>query len=405
MPTPAQRLLVELCRRQPSPERVAGLAQAPGVFAQLTAESMRHAVQGLVFSRLAELSNDGPVFEGADEGIRASLALLRKQAIFWDLEQDRVLSGLNRAGVQPLVLKGGALRRGVFRPVERIMGDLDVLVEADQVEGVLEALSGLGYRSEYPDRAREGFLEHHHHDRVAHPRGFLVEVHWGLTRPGDAIQLDPRAFQSRSVVLESPGSPPLRAPSLEDTLIHTVSQSEQDGVTELRRIVDLDRIVGQRELDWDYVRRSAAEAGLYGFLCVTLCLAHRLLGTTIPHDLLAGEGLRSADRLRIAGLRPEQRVVGGADTGTVAESYAFRLLCARPDHRQQWLRDRLRGIGDPLRWVWEGGQTPDEVEDEKTTGPAFVLKLLLVMSILQASTWMARFRGGPPEFWSTPTAS
>jgi hypothetical protein len=326
-PTPAQRLLVELCRQQPSPERVANLARVPGVFAELTAESMRHAIQGLVFSRLADLGSDGPVFEGADEAIRATLALLRKQALFWDLEQDRVLARLDRTGAHPLVLKGGALRRGVFRPVERLMGDLDILVEPDQVEGVLEALSQLGYRSEYPDRAREGFLVHHHHDRVAHARGFLVEVHWGLTRPGDAIQLDPRAFQSRSVALEPPGSPPLRVPSLEDTLIHTVSQSEQDGVTELRRIVDLDRIVAHRELDWDYVRRSAEEAGLYGFLCVTLCLAHRLLGTTIPHDLLTGEGLRPADRLRIAGLRPEWRIVAGSDTATVAESYAFRLLC------------------------------------------------------------------------------
>ena len=62
-PTPAQRLLVELCRREPSPERVANLARIPGVFAELTAESMRHAIQGLVFSRLAELGRNGPVFE------------------------------------------------------------------------------------------------------------------------------------------------------------------------------------------------------------------------------------------------------------------------------------------------------------------------------------------------------
>lgn len=404
-PTPAQRLLVELCRREPSPERVANLARIPGVFAELTAESMRHAIQGLVFSRLAELGRNGPVFEGADEAIRATLTLLRKQATFWDLEQDRVLAGLDRTGADPLVLKGGALRRGVFPPVERTMGDLDILVEPDQVDDVLEALSGLGYRSEYSDRARKGFLEHHHHDRVAHPRGFLVEVHWGLTRPGDAIQLDPRAFQSRSVALEPPGVPPLRVPSLEDTLVHTVSQSEQDGVTELRRIVDLDRIVAHRELDWDYVGQSAGEAGLYGFLCVTLCLAHRLLGTMIPHDLLAGEGLRRADRLRIAGLRPEWRVVAGDDTVTVAESYAFRLLCARPDHRRRWLRDRLRGIGDPLRWVWKREDTPESVDREKTTGSVFVLKLLVALSTLQASRWITRFRGGPPEFWSTRGAS
>jgi hypothetical protein len=404
-PTPAQRLLVELCRRHPSPERVADLATDPGIFAELATESMRQAVQGLVFSRLAELGGSGEVFEGGAEAIGATLTLLRKQAIFWDMEQDRVMAGLDRAGVSPLVLKGGALRRGIFRPVERIMGDLDILVETADVERVLEALAVLGYRSEYPDRAREGFLEHHHHDRVAHARGFLVEVHWGLTRPGDVIQLDPHAFQSRAVTTSTPGSPPLRVPSLEDTLIHTVSQSEQDGVTELRRIVDLDRIVRHRDLDWDYVRRSADEAGLHGFLCVTLCIAHRLLGTTIPDDLLAGEGLRPADRRHIAGLRPEWRVVHGTGAGSVAESYVFRFLCARPDHRRRWLQDRIRGIGDPLRWVWEGGEAPEDVPGEKTTGPAFVLKLLVVRSILQVSHWIAGSRGGPPEFWSPRAAT
>ena len=59
----------------------------------------------------------------------------------------------------------------------------------------------------------------------------------------------------------------------------------------------------------------------------------------------------------------------------------------------------MRGIGDPLRWVWEGGEAPDEGGGEKTTGPAFVLKLLVVRSILQASRWVDRFRGGPPDFW------
>ena len=397
-PTPAQRLLVELCRRQPSSDEVVGLMGSPGAFDTVAAESMRHAIQGLVFSRLATLGKhvSGAEIRGT---IATTLGLLRKQAIFWDLEQDRVLAGLERCDLRPLVLKGGALRREVFSPVERIMGDLDILVDPSEVEGVLEALSALGYRSEYPDRAREGFLEHHHHDRVAHPRGFLVEVHWGLTRPGDAIQLDPRSFQDRSVMLKPSGSHPLRVPSLEDTLIHTVSQSEQDGVTELRRIVDLDRIVAHRDMDWDYVRSSAAQAGLSGFLCVTLCLAHRLLGTEVPPDLLAGESLRPADRRHVESLNPERRVLEGSGTGSVAESYVFRFLCARPDHRRQWLRDRLRGVGDPLRWVWEGGDEPDEGGGEKTTGPGFVLKLLVIRSILQTSRWIDIFRGGPPEFW------
>ncbi len=397
-PTPEERLLLELCRRQPRGDVAAEASAASGVdaFPALSALAMRHGVHGLVLSRLRELRNRGVSLPGTDAEIDETLAILRRQAAFWDMEQDRVLAGLARAGFHPLVLKGGALRRGTFSPVERVMGDLDILVERSEVDPVLDALTGLGYRSEYPEHARAEFRQHHQHDRVAHPRGFLVEVHWQLTRPQDAIRLDPAGFQARAVTLEPPGAPPLRVPATEDTLIHTVSQIEQESVRGLRRLVDLDRLAAEPELDWALVTREAREAGLHGFLCVSLRLAHVLLGTEAPAPLLDGRALPPRARGLISAFGPVGRVLDEPGRGAVVDRHLFRLWGARTDHRKRAFRERITGRGDSLHWVWAGEEGPEDAAPEPSSGLGFGLKLLVLQTILD---WK-RITRRVPDFWT-----
>jgi hypothetical protein len=407
--TPAERLLLELCKASPSPGRVDELRERGGrdVLVELDRHAMAHGIQGLVLSRIAELQKRG-VWTEVASFVEASLAKLRRQTLFWDMEQDRVLAGLVRAGFDPVVLKGGALRRGIFAPVERAMGDLDILVRPDEVIGVLRALETLGYRSEYSDRARGEFLEHHHHDRVEHPAGFMVEVHWGLTRPYESIRLDPERFLDRSVVVEQKGSPPMRVPRPEDTLVHTVSQSEQDSVRGLRRLVDLDRLASLPSIDWDDVREHAEEVGLHGFLCVTLRLAEICFATPAPEDLVSGRSLSSSRRAAIAGMTPVRRLLDDPPRAEAVEFHLFRLWCARPDHRDRWLRTRVSGAGDPLHWVWEGDEDPDEAGRERTTGPTFLLKLALYQSILSVTnlvTRMRRFDDGAVTFWPVDSSA
>ncbi|NNF37064.1 MAG: nucleotidyltransferase family protein [Gemmatimonadetes bacterium] len=405
--TPAERLLFELSRAAPSRARVEAACRegGAGAFMDLQHHAMRHGIQGLVLHSLSRLQRDG-VWPESREATDEALTRLRRQTLFWDMEQDRVLTGLGRAGFDPLVLKGGALRRGIFAPVERAMGDLDILVRPDEVSGVLTSLAGLGYRSEYTDRARGEFLEHHHHDRVAHPAGFMVEVHWGLTRPYEAIRLDPERFLRRSIVLEAEGSPPIRVPRMEDTLVHTVSQSEQDAVRGLRRLIDLDRLASLPDLDWDDVRTHADTVGLRGSLCVALRLAQLCLGTEAPEDLARGRGLTPASRRAIAAMHPVRRLLEEPERGEAADFHLFRLWCARPDHRDHWLRTCLVGSGDPLHWVWLGEEDP-EVEDERTTGLGFLLKLALYQSILSLANLRTRIRqsdDGGPGFWPSADA-
>jgi hypothetical protein len=383
-----ERLLFELCRSA-SPRGDVTPLRVEGGLASLRALeglAIRHGVQGLVYSRLVERLPEDDRSRELRDAAEDGLSRLRRQTSFRDMEQDRVLRGLAGAGLHPLVLKGGALRRTVFTPLERTMGDLDLLVEPDEVESVLEALQALGYRSEYPEAARPLFREHHHEEEVAHPMGFLAEVHWGLTRPGDLIRLDPDGFRARSVTVETPGSPAVRIPCPEDMLVHTVSQIEQEAVRGLRRLVDLDRIARTPDLDWDQVRRQTAGAGLGGFLCVSMRLANLLLGTEAPVDILDGSILSRRARRAVASLRPVRRLLEEPRDGEAIEFHLFRLWCMDPVHRRSWLRRAASGYSDPLHWVWEKQNAPGEAGPVGTTGLTFLLKLAGYQSILVGTT-------------------
>lgn len=384
--TPAERLLLELCRTSTRYDSVVQLLSDGGVgtLREVEGLAIRHGVQGLVWSCLVDaLPDDGSLLE-VRQIAEFGLSRLQRQTTFRDLEQDRVLGALAAAGCEPLVLKGGALRRTVFSPLERTMGDLDILVVFDEVTPVLEALETLGYRTEYPDLAREQFRHHHHHERVNHPMGFITEVHWGLTRPRDAIQLDPERYLARSITLEASGSPDIRIPCAEDMLVHTLSQMEQELLLGFRRVIDLDRIARTPDFDWDDACRHADEVGLGGWLTVAVRLAHVLLGTSAPEELLRGSQLSAPARHAIDTLQPVRRLLDEEMVLPVLESHVFRLWCQDSEHRRTSIRQVLAGRRDPLQWVWTGEEAPEDSKREGTTGLLFLLKLAIYQSILGA---------------------
>lgn len=404
--TPAERILLELCKSaDPDLGRLA--SAGPEVLREVVDLSVRHALQGLVFLNLVRSLPEGPSWHEIGHEIRQSLSHIKRQAAFWDLEQDRVLQGLARGGLQPLVLKGGALRRSVFRsPVERVMGDLDILVRPEEVPGVLESLRSLGYESTYSEEAREGFREHHHHDRVAHANGFEVEVHWRLTRPGSLTPLDADLFQQRARILRPAEGNELRVPSPEDMVLHTVSQSEQDDFRTLRRLVDLDRVLASEDLDWAYVCAEADRSGLSTPLAVALRLANLLLGTPISHRFLEGRGIPFVTRRAIALMRPVRRLLRKPNHGLVLDNYLFGFWCLRGfARRRTWIMRIASGSGDPLSWVWE--EVGFEVAAKGwIKGAELLLKLIAFQSAIlglalgSAARPVARRE---LHFWKVPT--
>jgi hypothetical protein len=332
-PSPHASVLVTLAQRAPVRGDLAdagAVLAKPGARTSFLRLARELGVEGLALNALKTTPLADSLPADVMRELDARLEQLRRQALLWELERDRVLHVLGRRGVTPLLLKGSALRERVYEnATERSMGDLDILVASEEMEQSMAALREAGYVSE-SEEMMDAYRLHHFHHLLTHPRGLIVELHWGLTDPGSSVPLDEKQFVARASVSRRGNNVAVRVPSLEDLLLHTVSQNEDDAFGLLRRIVDIDRIVAQSpQLDWQYVARAASDSGLDLVLAVSLRLAQRLLRTEVPSDLSRGTGLPVLSRVHLAMLDPVAWVVSLPSERRASGYDAIRLWCAR----------------------------------------------------------------------------
>jgi hypothetical protein len=286
-------------------------------------------VEGLVLTTLKKTKLVDPLPPETAQELSARLQQLGREAMLWDLERDRVIHVLARHGVTPVLLKGSALRESIYSdPIERSMGDLDFLVAPDELDRSVAALRQAGY---VPDREEwiEKYRQHHFHQVMNHPRGFIVELHWALTDPGSRVPLDEKEFNRRATISDRGMNVPVRVPSPEDMLLHTVSQNEDDAFGLLRRIVDIDRIVASSpNVDWDYLVRAARAARLDLVLGVSLRAAQLLLHTDVPARLSRGADLPALARMHLAMMDPISWMLSLPSERRAVAFEAIRLWCA-----------------------------------------------------------------------------
>jgi len=345
-PTPAA-LLVALSQRPAVRTQAvdAGAVLAePGTRAEFLHLARELGVEGLALGALKTPEFAGQLPPDFVREMDTRLEQLRREALLWDLERDRVCHTLQRHGITPVLLKGSALRERVYAdPVERSMGDLDFLVGPDEIDRSIAALRAAGY---VPDREDwvEKYRRHHFHQVMNHPRGFIVELHWALTDRASSVPLNEKQILARASFSNGRNNVPVRVPSPEDLLLHVVSQNEADAFAMLRRIVDIDRIVASSpNLDWPYLVRSASDAHLDMVLAVSLRLAQLLLRADAPSSLSHGNGLPILPRMHLALLDPAAWVVSLPSERRDVAIEAIRLWCA-----STW-SDRARRAAETLR--------------------------------------------------------
>jgi hypothetical protein len=405
---PMEALLARLCQREalgPVEDAALGLLSDPAGPTRFLDLAQRQGVQGLVLSRLKAFAEDQPHKASFPESVLIPLSLLQRQAVFWELEQSRILSYLSTQGLDVLLLKGGALRHTVYgSPLERPMADLDFLVPREEVSSALGALADLGYGSEYSDAAPAGFREHHYHERVTHANGFEVEVHWGLTRPSSPFGLNSDLFRLRGKHQEFRPGLAVVVPSPEDMALHLVSQSEHNRVRKLSRIVDLDRVISTSSgFDWEYFSVTGREGRLSTVAAVTLRLANLLLGTPAPQTFLRGSGVSWSARRNLESLQPCRRLMDASERGRSVDNGLFRLWCLPTWRlRGQAILEMTSGAGDPLWWVWKEKDAPEAEGPSLRRGIMAAFKTLAYQVLVGArgvSGVLPGVRRHRAEFW------
>jgi hypothetical protein len=319
----------------------------------------RHGVLGLALATLARArARGGAGAAGALLGDR--LRGCRRRAAAMELGRDRVLAVLHATGIHPVVLKGAGLATSVYREsAERNFGDIDLLLAPDAIDRAMSALGRQGFRVPGAQAVEAGYRAHHFHVRVGRPDGFIVELHWALTRAMEPFHLDASAFLTESVVV--PAALPMRVPRPEHALLHIVAECVRDGFDRLTRLVDVDRIVAAAPaLDWHVLEAMARDARLLPTLALALELAHDMLGTALPDDVRQRIRPSVGVRAHLALLKPGTSLLRQRAVTRPSWLLLLQLWLLSGESRAAALARMARGEDvDPLEWVWRGDDSPD----------------------------------------------
>ena len=195
----------------------------------------------------------------------------------------RVVGALNDVRIEPMLLKGAARLLDGSYPAQsiRYLGDLDLLVAADDLSKAAAVTKELGFAAKPDDPVGS---DHHHlpmlHDGVS---GLGVELHRAAVHP-PFDDILPAAWlwrDSRPIRLSG-----LRVtlPSATQAMTHNVVHDQllhrhfERQSFELRQLVDFALIQARGEVDWAEVDRRFCDANKGEALATYAAFARELLG-------------------------------------------------------------------------------------------------------------------------------
>lgn len=208
-----------------------------------------------------------------------------------------------QAGVIYAVMKGPHLYETLYRNrFPRPYGDIDMLVRRQDLDRALEILNDAGY--ETAGSGLNQFLMRHGHfhlvlDPVANPGFPKIELHWSLVDRANLYHIDNEAVMSRAAELKTPQAQ-FGILSNEDTFLYLCLHVVKHGLlnsiglrsghpvewfchsntgNRLIWYIDLDLFLRKEmeHMDWDVIRRRAAEWNAADDVVESLRVMHLLL--------------------------------------------------------------------------------------------------------------------------------
>lgn len=224
----------------------------------------------------------------ADDFQEHSLRTVRLQT-----ELEAIAAALRGAGVPVALLKGAALGRLVYdSPAERPMGDIDLLIPADKLGAARRALAQRGYQAQglywLAERQQRFRAELPFVCRAPERHGLLVELHWSLVELPYYIAHLPidELWRTAAPLPELPGA---WLPDPAALLLHACAHwaLHHSGDESLLWLLDIDRLLRCRGLDWDVLLERAARWQLSAAVRPLIERSVAELGSPAPPAALA----------------------------------------------------------------------------------------------------------------------
>lgn len=282
----------------------------------------------------------------------------------------RVLAALNKAGIQPILLKGAAhLVEGIYpAPGIRIVGDIDLLVATDEAAAATAALHAIGFVTPPTPVSKT----HHHlpmmHD---HEARLTVEIHTRVEHRLPDLIAPYAWFRQNTRQLPFRG---LRAllPDPTRIIAHNVihgqlnHENEREGMIGLRQLLDFALIRARHgaRIDWPELERRFARGGADEVLATYVAFAKKLLGQPAP---------RMKSRPRAAAMETLRRTADPAASRKKGKSKVVRRILRGADIRREsghcWLVDLPTSIASGDNAASPIRSTLELLEGGKSLGP------------------------------------
>jgi Uncharacterised nucleotidyltransferase len=191
---------------------------------------------------------------------------------------------LSPANVHVILLKGAAIlvREPKEKIAERLISDIDVLVNMTHLEETIVCLQGIGYRVVEGNSNAIGPVTMCRDTDVG-----MVDIH---TRPRGPEELTAREELYYDIEFVHLGKVKIGLPSPTHQILHFILHDQfygRDywaGNLDLRHIIDLTRILSQQEVDWDFLRsifKSRYNADVFAYQMI---LVNKLFALPISSD-------------------------------------------------------------------------------------------------------------------------
>jgi len=283
----ALRYLVRLIAGQADPSERLGEADWDA-FADLAIERHRIAPAVVAAVRDAGVVLPDRIAEALHREAAANLA----QRLNQKAETVRILRRLEEKGCRPAVLKGWPLAEALFgTDAGRHARDLDLYVDAGEVEAAVEALLALGYAFHGEHVARQAvfadaaFQSEFNDLGLMNPEtGVLVELHWRSThfRGWTDLRDIPGAWDEMPV---DGSGVTVRVPSATANLIYLSLHGQHHLWLRLKWLLDIARCLDMRpETDLLADLDVARKVGAGRAVVIAGHLAERVLGAPLPRD-------------------------------------------------------------------------------------------------------------------------
>ncbi len=206
---------------------------------------------------------------------------------------EEIVAHLNRAGIEPILLKGAALAYHFYpHPALRPMGDLDLWTPAHDFPAAAHALTQAGWQPTVPDQWPLIQAEISHHLGLINPRGFprSLELHrrW-MTLPSALRRPDAEALVWQHAQPVAIGRAHARILAPLDHFIYLAAHLARHAAHQDRLLwyADLVVLVGHHgsAFEWDGVVERADQLGLTVPLAWVVDALSQRLGLDVPQAI------------------------------------------------------------------------------------------------------------------------